>query len=148
MEFYMAMEDYCSKTWEQVQHLSVDQQNLVLACFRSNYIYTILVDAYHFDNSTWKNITFQNNVDGSDLGWILGMMINTTNVIPGQAPSGSSISIVAFVLLLSLFVIFVFLAIGFAYYGKKVRKGNVPYSELPSQATPSGYGYLQDREPL
>ena len=39
-----------------------DLSLLVVSCFRSNYVYNLLFYAYHFDELTWKNISFQNKV--------------------------------------------------------------------------------------
>ncbi|XP_015686773.1 ectonucleoside triphosphate diphosphohydrolase 8-like, partial [Protobothrops mucrosquamatus] len=55
-------------------------------CASANYILTLLLDGYGFQNDTWQNIAFQMQASNSDIGWALGYMLNLTNRIPAEAP--------------------------------------------------------------
>uniref|UniRef100_A0A8B9U013 Ectonucleoside triphosphate diphosphohydrolase 8 n=1 Tax=Anas zonorhyncha TaxID=75864 RepID=A0A8B9U013_9AVES len=55
-------------------------------CANANYILTLLLDAYKFNESSWNNIVFQMKAGSADVGWTLGYMLNLTNMIPAEAP--------------------------------------------------------------
>jgi len=55
------------------------------------------------------------------MGWILGMMINTTNVVP-VPDDGESLSLPVFILLLVLFAIFIIIAVAFLYHACRHRR--------------------------
>uniref|UniRef100_A0A8B9CMA2 Ectonucleoside triphosphate diphosphohydrolase 8 n=1 Tax=Anser brachyrhynchus TaxID=132585 RepID=A0A8B9CMA2_9AVES len=56
-------------------------------CANANYILTLLLDAYKFNESSWNNIFFQIKAGSADVGWTLGYMLNLTNMIPAEAPA-------------------------------------------------------------
>jgi len=49
-------------------------------CFSSQYHLDILLDEYHFAPSTTE-IEFSNTIDGIDVGWNLGAVLQTANLI-------------------------------------------------------------------
>ncbi|NXF13707.1 ENTP8 diphosphohydrolase, partial [Smithornis capensis] len=56
-------------------------------CANTNYILTLLLDAYKFNETSWNNIFFQRKAGSADVGWTLGYMLNLTNMIPAEAPA-------------------------------------------------------------
>uniref|UniRef100_A0A672UAC4 Ectonucleoside triphosphate diphosphohydrolase 8 n=1 Tax=Strigops habroptila TaxID=2489341 RepID=A0A672UAC4_STRHB len=62
-------------------------QRLPKYCTNANYILTLLLDAYKFNETSWNNIIFQMKVGSTDVGWTLGHMLNLTNMIPAEAPA-------------------------------------------------------------
>ncbi|XP_077433041.1 ectonucleoside triphosphate diphosphohydrolase 3 [Vanacampus margaritifer] len=53
-------------------------------CFASHYIFTLLTNGYKFDTNTWKDIHFQNEVKNTSVGWSLGYMLSSSNMIPSE----------------------------------------------------------------
>ncbi|POI31231.1 hypothetical protein CIB84_005017 [Bambusicola thoracicus] len=76
------IEHFCARTWEDVQNL----ERLPKYCANANYILTLLLDAYKFNETSWNNIFFQMKVGSTNVGWTLGYMLNLTNMIPAEAP--------------------------------------------------------------
>uniref|UniRef100_A0A8U7N2Q9 Uncharacterized protein n=1 Tax=Corvus moneduloides TaxID=1196302 RepID=A0A8U7N2Q9_CORMO len=71
-------------------HLLYPKENpkrLPKYCANANYILTLLLDAYKFNETSWNNIFFQMKVGSSDVGWTLGYMLNLTNMVPAEAPA-------------------------------------------------------------
>ncbi|CAH1245902.1 ENTPD3 [Branchiostoma lanceolatum] len=124
-EFNSTVSTYCSKTWKEVQNIPgplLDQ--LALYCLDAQYIYTLLVKGYGFGRDTW-HISFINQVKETNLGWALGFMLNTTNLIPSEAPViQSKLSQTAYALLVVLFVVFLLLGAGFTYLALKGTKSS------------------------
>jgi len=59
-------------------------------------------------------------LNGVELGWVLGMMINMTTVVP--VPSGvEPLSLPVFVLLVILFAVFLLISVGFFLHACKRR---------------------------
>uniref|UniRef100_A0A8C3NKA1 Uncharacterized protein n=1 Tax=Geospiza parvula TaxID=87175 RepID=A0A8C3NKA1_GEOPR len=56
-------------------------------CANANYILTLLLDAYKFNETSWNNICFQMKAGDADVGWTLGYMLNLTNMVPAEAPA-------------------------------------------------------------
>ncbi|XP_056394297.1 ectonucleoside triphosphate diphosphohydrolase 8 [Hyla sarda] len=56
-------------------------------CGNANYILSLLLKAYKFDENSWKSISFMKQAANTDIGWTLGYMLNLTNMIPSEAPS-------------------------------------------------------------
>ncbi|XP_078589430.1 ectonucleoside triphosphate diphosphohydrolase 2-like isoform X1 [Branchiostoma floridae x Branchiostoma japonicum] len=138
-EFNSTVNTYCSKTWKEVQNFPGPLlEQLALYCLDAQYIYTLLVKGYGFEKDTW-NITFTYQVKDTSVGWALGFMLNTTNLIPSEAPViQSKLSQTAYALLVVLFVVFLLLGVGFtymAYRGTKSSKAR--YRQL------SNYGSVE-----
>ncbi|XP_068020208.1 ectonucleoside triphosphate diphosphohydrolase 8-like [Melanerpes formicivorus] len=80
---------FCSRSWEDLS-ASYPQESparLPKYCANANYILTLLLDAYKFNESSWKDISFQMKAGSADVGWTLGYMLNLTNMIPAEAPA-------------------------------------------------------------
>lgn len=110
----------CNKSWEEVSHIPADNNVSMLGwyCFEGHFIRTLLVDAYKFNDDTWENIHFVQKINGTDIGWTLGYMLNSSNAIPIVGPE-RFISTTAFSSLTVLFAIFVLLSVGFGCYARK-----------------------------
>ncbi|KFV66827.1 Ectonucleoside triphosphate diphosphohydrolase 8, partial [Dryobates pubescens] len=80
---------FCSRSWGDLS-ASYPQENparLPKYCASANYILTLLLDAYKFNESSWKSISFQMKAGSADVGWTLGYMLNLTNLLPAEAPA-------------------------------------------------------------
>ncbi|NXV01759.1 ENTP8 diphosphohydrolase, partial [Cettia cetti] len=84
-----AIEGLCTRSWEDLssRYPKENPKRLPKYCANANYILTLLLDAYKFNESSWKNIFFQMKVGNADVGWTLGYMLNLTNTVPPQAPA-------------------------------------------------------------
>ncbi|KAK3739861.1 hypothetical protein QZH41_009111, partial [Actinostola sp. cb2023] len=86
-KFKQTADSFCRMTWSKIiQGKSPSKaQVLKTVCFDAQYIYAILTQAYHINDSTTQ-IQFTNMMRGRSLGWALGFMINSTNLIPNEEP--------------------------------------------------------------
>ncbi|NXI98897.1 ENTP8 diphosphohydrolase, partial [Psophia crepitans] len=84
------IEHFCARSWEDVRSPCYPEENperLPKYCANANYILTLLLDAYKFNETSWNNIFFQMKAGSADVGWTLGYMLNLTNMIPAEAPA-------------------------------------------------------------
>ncbi|NXJ79039.1 ENTP8 diphosphohydrolase, partial [Trogon melanurus] len=83
------IERFCTRGWEDLSSSYPEEnpERLPKYCTNANYILTLLLDAYKFDEASWNNIFFQNKAGSADIGWTLGYMLNLTNMIPAEAPA-------------------------------------------------------------
>ncbi|NXJ70839.1 ENTP8 diphosphohydrolase, partial [Rostratula benghalensis] len=83
------IEHFCTRSWEDLSSSYPEEnpERLPKYCANANYILTLLLDAYKFNETTWNNIFFQMKVGSADVGWTLGYMLNLTNMIPAEAPA-------------------------------------------------------------
>ncbi|XP_032056425.1 ectonucleoside triphosphate diphosphohydrolase 8-like [Aythya fuligula] len=79
---------FCTRSWEDLSSSYPEEnpERLPKYCANANYILTLLLDAYKFNESSWNNIVFQMKAGSADVGWTLGYMLNLTNMIPAEAP--------------------------------------------------------------
>ncbi|XP_064420191.1 ectonucleoside triphosphate diphosphohydrolase 8 [Latimeria chalumnae] len=80
---------FCKRPWTELAEnypKEKKQNRLQDYCASGYYILTLLVDAYKFDSTTWKSITFQRKAANTAIGWTLGYMLNQTNMVPSEAP--------------------------------------------------------------
>ncbi|XP_039939546.1 ectonucleoside triphosphate diphosphohydrolase 8-like [Hirundo rustica] len=84
-----AIEAFCTRSWEDLSssYPKENPERLPKYCANANYILTLLLDAYKFNETSWNNIIFQMKAGSADVGWTLGYMLNLTNMIPPQAPA-------------------------------------------------------------
>ncbi|NXY20433.1 ENTP8 diphosphohydrolase, partial [Atrichornis clamosus] len=84
-----AIERLCSRSWADLSssYPKENPKRLPKYCTNTNYILTLLLDAYKFNESSWNNISFQMKAGSADVGWTLGYMLNLTNRIPAEAPA-------------------------------------------------------------
>ncbi|NXH18845.1 ENTP8 diphosphohydrolase, partial [Bucco capensis] len=107
------IEHFCTRSWEDLSfsYPEEDPERLPKYCANANYILTLLLDAYKFNESSWNNIFFQMKVGSADIGWTLGYMLNLTNVIPAEAPARLKGHLLSFWAAAIAFIIFT-LAVG------------------------------------
>ncbi|NWV79954.1 ENTP8 diphosphohydrolase, partial [Dasyornis broadbenti] len=83
-----AIERLCTRSWEDVRPSGGKlPKRLPKYCANANYILTLLLDAYKFNETSWNNIFFQMKAGSADVGWTLGYMLNLTNMIPAESPA-------------------------------------------------------------
>ncbi|NXA12345.1 ENTP8 diphosphohydrolase, partial [Sapayoa aenigma] len=84
-----AIEQLCTRSWEDLSssYPKENPKRLPKYCANTNYILTLLLDAYKFNETSWNNIFFQMKAGSADVGWTLGYMLNLTNMIPAEAPA-------------------------------------------------------------
>lgn len=124
----------CNEDWEVVKTKKTgDPAMLGWYCFEGHYIHTLLTKGYKFDKDSWSNIHFIKKINNTDIGWSLGYMINSSNVIKVEGPE-TFISTPVFSALIALFAIFMMLSIGFGCYAKKYQKYNAGkfYESVPT----------------
>ncbi|GFQ84046.1 ectonucleoside triphosphate diphosphohydrolase 3 [Trichonephila clavata] len=130
-DYEQAMENFCIKNITEVQKIS-KSKFATQYCFNSKYIHEVLINGFRFQNNTWKNIKFVQNIAGKDVGWTLGYMINATNLIPEKAKSPRLISAVALTVSLILFIMVVIATLVFLFHYH--RKGSYDNKTLYGQA--------------
>ncbi|NXI34107.1 ENTP8 diphosphohydrolase, partial [Galbula dea] len=83
------IEHFCRRSWEDLSssYPAENPERLSKYCANTNYILTLLLDAYKFNESSWNNIFFQMKAGSADVGWTLGYMLNLTNMIPAEPPA-------------------------------------------------------------
>ncbi|NXV79376.1 ENTP8 diphosphohydrolase, partial [Atlantisia rogersi] len=83
------IERFCTRSWEDLSSSYPEENPELLPkyCANANYILTLLLDAYKFNETSWNNIFFQMKAGSADVGWTLGYMLNLTNMIPAEAPA-------------------------------------------------------------
>uniref|UniRef100_A0A674GVH5 Ectonucleoside triphosphate diphosphohydrolase 8 n=1 Tax=Taeniopygia guttata TaxID=59729 RepID=A0A674GVH5_TAEGU len=84
-----AIEGLCTRSWEDLSssYPKENPKRLPKYCANANYILTLLLDAYKFNETSWNNIFFQMKAGGAELGWTLGYMLNLTNMVPAEVPA-------------------------------------------------------------
>ncbi|XP_015913099.2 ectonucleoside triphosphate diphosphohydrolase 8 isoform X2 [Parasteatoda tepidariorum] len=110
--FIKVAEDYCLKNESEVEKITEEDYGKEY-CFNSQYIQEVLTTGFGFTPTTWKNIEFVGKIDGKDVGWSLGYMINATNIIPVKDKTPKLISATALAVCLVLFIMIVVGAIIF-----------------------------------
>jgi len=80
-----ASRKFCNETWPNIRkkHSTVPVKYLSKNCFSGVYIYEILTYGFHFKKNS-DRVTFKRKVNGKEVGWSLGLMVNTTNLIPTE----------------------------------------------------------------
>ncbi|NXK66212.1 ENTP8 diphosphohydrolase, partial [Sylvietta virens] len=84
-----AIEGLCTRSWEDLSssYPKENPKRLPKYCANANYILTLLLDAYKFNETSWNNIFFQMKAGSADVGWTLGSVLNLTNMLPPEAPA-------------------------------------------------------------
>ncbi|NWY60172.1 ENTP8 diphosphohydrolase, partial [Chionis minor] len=80
------IEHFCTRSWEDLSSSYPEEnpERLPKYCASANYILTLLLDAYKFNETSWNNIFFQMKAGSASIGWTLGYMLNLTNLIPAE----------------------------------------------------------------
>lgn len=85
-DFKAAIKTFCESHWIELKILKpkISDKYLRTYCFASHYIFKMLADGYKFDEHTWKNINFQKEVGKTSVGWSLGYMLSSSNMLPSD----------------------------------------------------------------
>ncbi|KAK3597785.1 hypothetical protein CHS0354_006145 [Potamilus streckersoni] len=121
-DFNNSLSQFCQKSWKEVKEIPAKQnESLPWYCFEGQYILTLLTQGYKFDSDSWKTLQFVGAVNGIDIGWSLGFMLYSSNLITNEGPT-EYISIPVFAALTALFILFVLIATGFCFFAIKYMK--------------------------
>ncbi|XP_014826484.1 PREDICTED: ectonucleoside triphosphate diphosphohydrolase 2-like [Poecilia mexicana] len=81
-------------------------------CSMSNFVQVLLTKGYHFDNTSFPHVSFEQNAAGASVGWALGYMLNVSNEVPAESlsvmkalPSGPWKGIIVIFIAFVLFVL-------------------------------------------
>ncbi|XP_066436165.1 ectonucleoside triphosphate diphosphohydrolase 8-like [Eleutherodactylus coqui] len=114
------VDTYCARDWTELQSSFPKEKvdRLRDYCANANYILSLLLGAYKFNDDSWESISFMKQAANTDIGWTLGYMLNLTNMIPSEAPStvkvqnygvwAASIFFIVLCLALGLFMLFLY----------------------------------------
>ncbi|KAM3911827.1 ectonucleoside triphosphate diphosphohydrolase 8-like [Leptodactylus fuscus] len=115
------VETYCAQDWTELQSVFPKERKDRLRdyCASANYILSLLLYAYKFNDESWNSISFMKQAANTDIGWTLGYMLNLTNMIPSEAPSTmrahpygvwvAAVFFIVFSLALGLFMLFFYI---------------------------------------
>ncbi|XP_040180440.1 ectonucleoside triphosphate diphosphohydrolase 8-like [Rana temporaria] len=81
------IQTFCAQDWTELQASFPKERTDRLReyCANANYVLTLLLDAYKFNENNWNSISFMKQAADTDIGWTLGYMLNLTNMIPSEA---------------------------------------------------------------
>lgn len=125
--------DYCAKKWSDVAEGSPDDAGLAFKanyCFALNYMFNYLKDVYRFSGKQFNKIEFREKLNGHDLGWSLGYMLQATNSIPDGKVEDPLLNKTQFIVL-AVFGIALFVGVLVVFLKKKL------YNNQPQSATSS-----------
>ncbi|XP_057306310.1 ectonucleoside triphosphate diphosphohydrolase 8-like [Hydractinia symbiolongicarpus] len=82
-------EAFCRKGWQEVVNQTggkVEKKFLRSYCFNALYSYELLTTGLHFKPDS-DRVHIARNINGTEVSWSLGFMVNATNAIPTEAPT-------------------------------------------------------------
>lgn len=122
-EFQTALSDVCHMTWKQLRekYPTTLVDFLPWYCFSGTYIQILLTEAYKFDNSTWQNLHFVDELKSTEIGWSLGFMIDSSSDLPITKREYYMTNL-AFALMMTLFILFILISVGFACHAVKFHR--------------------------
>ncbi|XP_063792307.1 ectonucleoside triphosphate diphosphohydrolase 8-like [Pseudophryne corroboree] len=88
-----AIQTFCARDWNELRssYPNENKDRLRDYCPNANYILTLLLDAYKFNDGNWNTISFMKQAANTDIGWTLGYMLNLTNMIPSDSPTSVNV---------------------------------------------------------
>ncbi|XP_071946778.1 ectonucleoside triphosphate diphosphohydrolase 3-like isoform X2 [Antedon mediterranea] len=111
---------FCQKNWNDVKDIT-KVEYVKSYCFNINYVYAVLTRGFKFTEENW-NIKFVKKVNGVSLAWSLGFMLNTTNMIPAEAPDTETpINSPAFIVIAVLFAVIAVIGLCLIIYNLRKR---------------------------
>jgi len=81
------------------------------ACFKASFMTQLLTRGYHFNSSTWPQISFVKRVDKTEVGWGLGYAVAQANSLP-PTEGRQYISLPLFLVLVSVSGLLLLLGVG------------------------------------
>ncbi|XP_042893755.1 ectonucleoside triphosphate diphosphohydrolase 8-like isoform X2 [Penaeus japonicus] len=130
-DYKVAVDRVCSLKSEALYaaYPGVDKDIVEDLCFDGMYVYKLLTVGLGINNSSWSNIDFTRQVNGMDIEWPLGFMLNrTTGFPPAYADRPLTISTLS--LLIILFSAFLFSGILFLRHSIKIRRHSASYQRV------------------
>ncbi|XP_047448186.1 ectonucleoside triphosphate diphosphohydrolase 2-like [Mugil cephalus] len=92
-------------------------------CAVSHFVQVLLMEGYHFDEASFPSISFQKKAEGASVGWALGYMLNISNTVPTESLAlGKALTPGAFTGVLIIFIILIFITIGYCLWTYKKSK--------------------------
>ena len=79
-EYLDKLRKLCEMDHDNVKNSFKNAENKYIndLCFEFNYIYSTLKNIYKFSSKMWSNLEFEDEINGTELGWTMGLMINET----------------------------------------------------------------------
>lgn len=117
--------EYCAREWEDIVK-DTDESGIAYKhnyCFAMNYMVNYLKDVYRFSGKQFNKIEFREKLNGHDLGWSLGYMLQATNSIPDGKKEDPLLNNIQFIVL-SVLGVLLFLAVLVVFLKKKYWTGD------------------------
>jgi len=92
-----------------------------MACFQATFMNHLLITAYHFNSTTWPQISFVKRVANAEVGWGLGHALVQANSVAG-AGGRQYVSSPLLVLLLSVSSLLLMAGVAAAFQGRSVSR--------------------------
>ena len=100
--------------------------NFETGCFEVSLIFKILQDGFHFDSEAFTNIDFVLDVEGEEVAWTLGFLVNESNNIDEAKEEGEhKISAIAFGLMTTFGILLMLLAAAALFMFHRTQNNNV-----------------------
>lgn len=112
--------EYCAREWSDIVK-GIDESKFVYKhnyCFAMNYMLNYLKDVHRFSGKQFNKIEFREKLNGHDLGWSLGYMLQATNSIPDGKVEGPLLNKTQFIIM-SVLGVLLFLAVLAIFLKKK-----------------------------
>ena len=112
--------DYCAREWSDIVK-DTDETKFAYKhnyCFALNYMLNYLKDVYKFSGKHFNKIEFREKLNGHDLGWSLGYMLQATNSVPDGKVEEPLLNNTQFIVL-SVLGMLLFLAVLGAFLKRK-----------------------------
>ena len=116
--------EYCAREWSDIVK-GTDESKFAYKhnyCFALNYMFNYLKDVYRFSGKHFNKIEFREKLNGHDLGWSLGYMLQATNSIPDGKVEDPLLNNTQFIVL-SVLGVLLFLAVLAIFLKKKYLTG-------------------------
>ncbi|KAK3784834.1 hypothetical protein RRG08_056793 [Elysia crispata] len=135
-KFENATTELCTKTWSELLQIHLkdeeEKKNLMQYCVQAQYISLLLHNNFNFTEEQWNSVNFVSKVSGSEVGWTLGFILNESDFYVAHKAS-PKISLLAFGLLMVLFILFIIAAVGLVCTSYKVNvSGGFMYVKMSS----------------
>lgn len=135
-EFKEIVFDVCSLTAEELYNKYPDLPKVVVEdlCFDALYVYNLLTVGLGIDSVEWKKVQFIDEINGTEIEWPLGFMMNQTTRFLADIPP-KPLAVPVFCLLLLLFGAFVISGVLFCRHSFKIKRQSTSYQRCgPHQA--------------
>ncbi|KAF7659405.1 hypothetical protein LDENG_00297880 [Lucifuga dentata] len=84
--FNTSMQQFCHTHWRDLTAAKtwISARYLKGYCYSAHYVFTLLTAGYKFDEESFKHINFEKEVKNTTIGWSLGYMLSSSNMIPSE----------------------------------------------------------------